>query len=237
MIAIRSAMQASVGNAIETESVEKNYKDLRVFTFAFMFIVGWTSICMVCLYQPFMRIWMASEPQLCLSDFSMVLFCIYFYAINMNNTRNLYLNGKGLFIYCTKTYFLEAISNLVLNILLGYLFGINGIILATILTIIIFNFIERTEILFKYYFRGSSRQFYGDHIFYALVTLVVALGGLLINHFIVGDGVLLFAFRGLITGIYSLLAMMLIYFKTKQFSEATSLFTYVLKTKFCLKNE
>ena len=49
---------ASVGNSIVTESVEKNYRDMRRFNFMYMLLAGWAVICMLCLYQPFVQLWM-----------------------------------------------------------------------------------------------------------------------------------------------------------------------------------
>ena len=79
----------------------------------------------------------------------MILFCVYFYAINMNNIRNQYISGTGVWWKLKESYLVEAIGNLLLNIILGKMMGITGILLATIITIVGFNFIWRTLILFK----------------------------------------------------------------------------------------
>ena len=52
------SMVASVGNSIVTESVEKNYRDMRRFNFMYMLLAGWAVVCMLCLYQPFVQLWM-----------------------------------------------------------------------------------------------------------------------------------------------------------------------------------
>ena len=119
---------------------------------------------MFCLYQPFMQLWVGRK--LMLSDFNMMLICIYFYAINMNNSRNLYANDNGLWWKLKIWYELEAIGNLVLTVLFGYIMGITGIILATIITIIVFNFILRTIVLFREYSTEQSVvRFFGEHFF------------------------------------------------------------------------
>lgn len=168
LLTITQALQASVGNSIALEDANKNYNDLRKFTFIFGWITGWCTTCMLCLYQQFMTIW-AGEKLLLLNR-DMVLFCVYFYAINMNNSRNLYFNGKGLWWAGKATFILEAISNMILNICLGIKLGVTGILTATIITIIIFNFISRTNILFEQYFKRKPSQFYCDHIRYAAAT-------------------------------------------------------------------
>lgn len=170
LIIITQAMQASVGNSIATENIKKNYKDLRKFQFIFMWIVSWCTICLVCLYQSFMKIWVGEK--LLLSNFNMVLFCIYFFSINLNNMRNLYFVGCGLWKEGKKSFLLEAILNLILNIILGYFWGVSGILLATIITIVVFNYVCRTNILFDKYFKMNPKQFYMDNILFSCVTFI-----------------------------------------------------------------
>ena len=175
LLVINNALQASIGNSIAKESVEKNFEDLNKFTFIMMWMVGFCAICMLCLYQPFMDIWMHGNKSMFLSTLDMFLMCFYFYIINMNNTRNLYINGKGLFWECRYYFIIEAISNLFMNVILGKLLGVTGVILATIITIFLFNFIARSNILFNHYFKRSPRNFYIDHTIYFSVTCLVGL--------------------------------------------------------------
>lgn len=172
-LVISNSMGASVGDSIVKESVEKNYKDMCKFTYIFSWFTGWCTVCMCCLYQPFMMIWMRGNERLLLSDGNMLLFCIYFYAITMNNIRNQYVNGVGLYWELRLWYMLEAAGNIVLNLVLGYLFGITGILFATLITIVVFNFISRNTVLFRNYFIKGMKEFYLAHIVYAVVTAVV----------------------------------------------------------------
>ena len=50
-------------------------------------------------------------------------------------------------LYC------EAVANLILNFILGKYFGITGVLLATIITIFVFNYLQRNTVLFKCYFK------------------------------------------------------------------------------------
>ena len=55
---------AGVGNSLVTESEEKNYKDFSRITMLFGWIMGVGSAMLLCLYQPFMQIWMGKENML-----------------------------------------------------------------------------------------------------------------------------------------------------------------------------
>lgn len=220
MAIIIHGIMASVGNSIVIESIDKNYRDLQKFNFIFMWIVSWCSICMLCLYQPFMIIWMKGKSEMLLSNFKMILFCVYFYVINMTYIRSMYLDGYGLFYECRFTFIAEALLNLILNFVLGIFFGITGIIIATILTIFFLNFITRTNILFKYYFKRSPIFFYLQHAFYFTTTVVTAIITYYICNFVSIKGITGLFIRLIICVIIPNMILFICYFKYKQFKEA-----------------
>ena len=48
---------AGIGNSVIVESEEKNFSDLKKFTFMISWIAGFCAVCLLCLYQPLMEIW------------------------------------------------------------------------------------------------------------------------------------------------------------------------------------
>lgn len=175
LLVIGNALAGSVGNSISCESIEKNYYDLRKFQFLFAGLNIVCTTCMVAMYQPFMEIWVGKD--LMLSNMNMFLFCLYFFLINMNTIRNQYIDGSGIWNELRMSYILEAFGNLALNIILGKLFGISGILWATILTIFIFNYSVRTHRLFVSYFQGNGEaRFNLDQLQYAVVAIVSVVG-------------------------------------------------------------
>lgn len=218
LLVIGQAMQASIGNSIAIESKKKNLSDMRKLQFIFAWLTGWCTIEMLCLYQPFMQIWVGSR--LMLSFKNMLLFCLYFYAINMNGIRNLYFAGNGLWWKAKITFLLEAMGNLALNFVLGKYFGVTGVIVATIITIVVFNFIARTNILFKYYFEKSPKVFYTDHMIYLISFSCIGI----VSYFICGlinlNGLLGIIIKGIIVFIVSNTIFVMLFFKTQRFKEA-----------------
>ena len=143
-------------NDLVIESKEKNYEDMSKFLFLYMWIAGWMTCCLACLYQPFMNIWVGRN--LMLSLLNMFLFCLYFYCLQMGVIRGVYYDAAGLWWYGKFRAFSEAILNIVLNIVLGKFFGITGIIVATLISLILINqcFFEqpithRHQVLFFYH--------------------------------------------------------------------------------------
>lgn len=166
------AVTASVGNSIVTESVEKNYGDFKRLNFYYNWICSWCTICMLCLYQPFMKIWVGDD--LCASSVTVILFCIYFYIGQIGQVRSVYATASGIWWEFKYLQIGEMIDNLALNFLFGYLWGMNGIILATIITVFIFSVVGIGAKTLKKYFKKSFKEYFLLLLVYAIITVIVA---------------------------------------------------------------
>lgn len=158
----------------------------------------------------------------------MSLFCIYFYIINMNNTVNLYLHGNGFYWQCRWWYILEAFMNLCLNILLGYIWTINGILLATIITLFSFNFLPRTSVIFRDYFKSDKKEFLLNHFIYFMVTVIIAVITALIIEVIPTGGIIKFVIKSIVVAFISAFLFIIAYKKNQYFVGLAS----ILKNKF-----
>lgn len=173
LLSIGHSITAVVGNSLVLETSEKNHKDLINLSFMNTWITGLAVICMVCLYQPFMQIWVGEA--LMLSDYNMILFGVYFYVLCMCTIRNQYITASGTQEHYKTGYILQLIGNIVLNIVLGKLWGITGIILATIITTFFIDFLYMTSVLFKTYFKDfSGLAFILKNMKWLLEVIVVA---------------------------------------------------------------
>lgn len=230
MLIICGSMSASIGNSIARENTEKNYKDMRTFQFIYAFLNSTATICMVALYQPFMRIWVGNS--LMLSDGNMLLFCLYFYLINMCNIRNQYINGTGMWWHLKLNYVLEALANLGLNLLLGKLMGVTGIILATIITIFFFNYVLRTHKLFKIYFnKGGETRFNIDQLQYFFITLLLAMLVYIAEKQLDFHGIIGLVLYGLLAVVLTSIFYIIAFYNTDRASNAIILFNRVVKKR------
>lgn len=172
---VSSSMQASVGNSIVTRTETDNYENLLDFSLLFSWIIGWCSVTMACLYQPFMKMWVGEELMLSTTD--MILFALYFYFINMSRARNQYIFGNAFWWKLKWAYLIEAIGNLVLNIFLGRILGITGVLIATIITIFFCNYLMCNTVLFKEYFKSKPILFfYKQQIYYMIIAFFIGVG-------------------------------------------------------------
>lgn len=221
MLVVSSAMGASIGNSIASESVEKNFQDIRHFQFIYSFICSICTACLIGLYQPFMNLWVGES--LMLSDGNMILFCVYFYLINMCNIRNQYINGTGMWWELKISFILEALGNLLLNIVLGKVIGITGILLATIVTIFVFNYLTRTHKLFIQYFKSGEKLFNLDQIQYLLVTAVSSTIVFVACSAMKFDGIVQILLNGTVAVFVSAVCFLLAFCRTERFAYALEL--------------
>lgn len=183
-----SAIQASVGNSIATESIEKNHADFIKFEFIFNAIITAVTVYLLVLYQPFMRIWMGDE--MLLSNYNMTLFSVYFYSMAMNGIRNAYYNALGLWWKARRIVLVEAGSNLVLNIVLGKLFGVTGILLATLFTMVFINYIGISNLVYREYFKKGIGKFYLNRVRYTIIMVLVSICSYCVCEYFGLEGVL-----------------------------------------------
>lgn len=227
LVIITNAMIASVGNSLILETVEKNYSDMMKFNFIYSWISGICTVCLLCLYQPFMKLWVGEEMTYPIHI--VIAFCMYFYAINLGGIRAIYHDAAGLWWEARYRAILESILNLVLNIILTARFGVFGTIVGTLISLIIVNYGYGTQIVFKYYFKGFKvKYFYFEHIKYTLVTTI----NCIITYFIINKindtGILDLIIKLVICLIIPNIINYMIYRKNKYFIKSLEMFRRIL---------
>lgn len=149
-----SSIAAGVGNSLVVESKEKNFQDFKKISFLHHWLFSWCTVCLLCLYQPFMEIWVGREL---VAPFpTMAIFCVYFYVSSLGGVQSTYTGGRGLWWESRKLYLTEAAVNIVLNWILVQALGIFGIILASIISSLLIWNVGSLYILFKHYFTEES---------------------------------------------------------------------------------
>ncbi len=222
---ITTSMTASVGNKTATDSKEDNYKDFVKFDCLHMLIVGWCAVMLLILYQPFMNLWVGNE--LVLPFGTMILFVIYFYANKMGSIRAMYNDVNGLWWEQRYRTIIEAILNVFLNWLLVYFFGLFGIVLATIITILIFGYGLSASITFKHYFGlDKLKSYYLSHIKYIIVTIMIAVATYYISSLINISNVYVdFVATGAVAACVSGLLFLIIYIRNPHLRSFINIFS------------
>ena len=221
-----SSMLAGLGNSIVSESIEKNYKDFEKFSFINAWLVGWCSVCLLCLYQPFMRIWMQNDETLMFSFAIVIQLVVYFYLYLIRKIPVTYKDAAGIWWEDRFRPYVCMIINVVSNIILVRILGISGIVLSTILSLAI-SIPWENKTIFENVFKRSSGQYYKKMLLYALETAVIGVITYSLCSFIEG-GIFAFIVKMGICVLIPNALWVLLNRKTAEFCEAVTLFGNIL---------
>ena len=73
---------AGIGNSLLTESRGKNYADFCKFTLLIAWIAGLCTCCLLCLLQPFMKLWIGEAG--ILPGQIVICLCVYYFIYEFN---------------------------------------------------------------------------------------------------------------------------------------------------------
>jgi len=161
-----NGMLAGIGNSLVTESREANYALFENINFLLSWMVAWCSVCFLCLFQPFMELWMGKN--MLLSDSSVICMVIYYYTWQFRTTGLFFKDAAGMWQADFWKPYVAAAFNLVTNIVLVHIIGINGVFISTIISMALINFPWETVVLFRDLFQKSPK----DYVFQELINLV-----------------------------------------------------------------
>lgn len=227
---IFSACIAGIGNSIVVETKEKNFNDLNTFTFIICWISGFCSVCLLCLYQPFMELWVGKKYML---DFPAVIcFATYFFVRQLSNLLNVYKDASGMWHEDRFRPLAAALTNLVLNIILVQFVGVYGVVIATVLAILCVGVPWLLNNLFTVVFeRKSLLSYLKKIILYSIVVFLNCSITCLICSYICFTPLLTFLCRALVCLVIPNTIFFVIYRKKSEYTHAVLLINNMTKGK------
>lgn len=165
---LTSSITAGIGNKMITNSIEDNYQDFKNFTFANGWISSWCSVCLLCLYQHFIRIWIGESYLF--PFFTVYLMVLYFFLPRLTTMTYTYREAAGLWWEDRFRPLVATAVNFVVNILLVQIIGMNGVIISTLICTIFINVPWGSYILFKNYFKKSLKEYFKQLFYYLIIT-------------------------------------------------------------------
>ncbi len=172
---ILQSLIASVGNSVATEAAEKNYRDFKLFNFIYVWIVSFCSICLLCLYQPFMKLWVGEDNMLL--NYMVLLYAIYFFTHKWCDMLYVYQEACGIWWENRFVPLTAAVVNLGLNILLVQIVGLPGILVSTIVAVVFIYDVGYAKVLFSTYFSSVNKaqmSYWKRQVGYLVTTVVAA---------------------------------------------------------------
>ena len=224
---IQNSIRPAVGNSIVAETMEKNYEDMKFIMFIYAGILTVCGSCFLCLYQPFIKLWLGEEFLLPFS--TVLLFIVYFYAWEFCIPVNIYKDAHGFWDKDRWRPLVEAPFNLILNIILVKTIGLNGVLISTIVTFLLITFPTVYYVMTKYYFEHKLFNITMKTMLYIFVAICINTLCWFCCNLITYEGILSFIIRMFIALILSSSLFVLLFCKTKQFKKINLYIKQVIK--------
>ena len=226
---IFSSCTAGIGNSIVVETEEKNYNDFKKFTFIISWLAGFCACCLLCLYQPFMEIWVGDKLML---DFSCVICLVgYYFIYEINQLLNLYKDAAGIWHKDRFRPLVTALFNLVLNLILVNFIGLYGVLLSTVIAMLFIGMPWIIHNLFTEIFRRNSKEYVIRLLKYTTYTVIVISITYFICSFIEESTIFTLIVRGFICCIVVNIMFYVAYRKLPEMNEAKILIKKMIKIK------
>lgn len=229
IILFLQACTAGIGNSLIVETAEKNYNDLKKMTLIVTWIAGFCSCCLMCLYQPFMKIWIGEKNILSIS--CVVCFVVYFFFRCVNQLFVVYKDAAGMWHEDRFRPITTALTNLVLNLIMVQVIGIYGVLLSTVISTLVVGMPWILNNLFTVVFHMKMKRFIYNLIFYIFISALSVAITYGICSLIPLDKVGAIIIRLLICCVIPNIIYLLAFKRTQEFKDAVMLADKILGNK------
>lgn len=209
-----SSITASIGNLVVTGRSEKQYKVFKTMNTISLVIASAVVVVMSNLINDFIALWLGDR--FILNSGILIAILCNFYLGNILRPIWSFREATGLYIQTKYIMLIAAVVNIILSIILGYGFGMAGIIFASAIARISTYFLYEPRLLFRQYFKENTTKYYlsilGNAVFTILLSLLLEFLGT--NYYIDTWGKLIIKF--IVVGMATIVCVSLLYIRTEE---------------------
>ncbi len=168
-----SVLTPKIGKYIAQNDKENIYKSFKEINIVFILLGMILIFPTFKLINVFIELWIGKE--FTLENWTIVLMCINYYIDLVRWILEAYKSGFGFFDDIQSPIF-EAVINLVFSIILGIKYGLDGIIIGTIISNMLVIMIYKPILVFKRCFDKGVREYikiYGNYLILLIISLIL----------------------------------------------------------------
>ncbi len=212
---IFSSIIASIGNLQVDGNREKMTEVFKKTFFADYMIHIISTICLICLFNPFISLWLGKKYLL--NTLSIYAIAINYYLFGMRRTCMSFREATGNYSKDKYSPVIEAVINIFTSILLAKHLGIAGVVLGTIISCLLTNFWWEPYVITKKSLTINLKDYFAMYLRYTVVGFLIALVTIYINEFIPYTNLLYLVLKFLSVIIISIGLFVLIYRKNENY--------------------
>ncbi|NME83745.1 oligosaccharide flippase family protein [Clostridium sp. SM-530-WT-3G] len=225
---------AGIGNSIIVETPEKNFNDFLKFDFLISWLAGFCTCCLLCIFQPFMKIWVGEKLMM---DMSVVVcFCVYYFIYEINHLLNTYKDAAGIWHTDRFRPLVTSVSNLIMNLVLVQFWGVYGVLLSTVIATLFIGMPWLVHNLFSTLFgRDKIKIYLSKQFTYGVVILAANYVCYRVCATVDIDGIAKIGFNLIICFIIYNLIFVLFFRKSKEHQECFSMINRIVGSMLKVK--
>ena len=168
---IFTSLKASVGNYIVTNNKKEQLKMYNILEMYNFWIVAFCSICFIVLIPDFIQIFFGEEYILGYS--LLIIVVLNFYTSNIRQTLWIYRETTGMFTKTKHITIVTSLVNFVFSIILGYFYGLLGVLGATLIANMIYSWWKEPILTYKEYYNTSSKPYFITYIKRIILAIIL----------------------------------------------------------------
>lgn len=225
-----SSITATVGNLLIENDKNKSYQVYKNILFVNSWLYNFAGLCILCLMEPFVSIWLGNEYLLSYSV--LVVLVINFYIQGMRKTNSVFKEAAGIFYEDRFVPLIESFINIVASIILAKVFGLIGVFIGTILSSLALFLYSYPVFVYKKLFNRKYSEFIKEHLKYLIISVIITvITALLINCINVSNLILQLVINALVCIIVPNIIYIVIFRKTEEFKYYLNLLMQLLSKK------
>ena len=162
-----NGITASFGNLLTTESKQKSFENFKMIFFMNYAIYSFLSVFLLVCLDPFISMWI--KPQSVFPIETTLLIILYFYMTGMRQSIVMARTSAGIYRPDRYLAVMEAVINIVVAVVLVKPLGINGILIANIISNIAIPFWTQPRIVYNMILEKSIWIHYRRYFLYITI--------------------------------------------------------------------
>lgn len=216
--ALFDAITPVLGNLTATGTEDSKREAFCRLSFFSAWLFGWMSICLLCLYDPFIDFWLGKGYLL--SKPAVLLIVLNFYVSSMripvNNTKGV----LGLFWDDRYKSIVEAVFNLAVSVPLAMRWGVEGIMAGTLISTFAFPFWCEPLVLYSRGLHMPARKYFANYLIHLIITVSAGVLTWILCGF-TGGGMAGLIWKAIICAVAPNLVFWVSYHQTREFAFLT----------------
>ena len=212
---IFSSVVASIGNLHVDADRRKMTEIFEKTFFADYFIHIISTICLICLINPFIKIWLGKK--FLLDTFTVYCIAINYYLFGMRRTCMSFREATGNYSRDKYSPIIEAVINIVTSIILAKYIGLAGVVLGTIISSLFTNFWWEPLVISEKSLVIDLKDYLAMYFKYSIVGIIIAFFTIFINSLIPTNNFLYFLIKMFVSLVISIGMFLIIYRKNDNY--------------------